>query len=222
MSLRSRSDDDEKEKLLLLKGKPLRHIEGSCELLDESEQDKIIDDLKQEAYSQSQWNREVFHYLYLAVSMLYVVCMYYTYQIPYSMGHQRIFEDVVQIRSFYVFYTGSVYCSIVAAFIVKVRMMLCPYLVHLSWLTSFYHVALLFLPWSDAQLDRTADSPVVAGVLVEHHVEASCACAEYPVAATGQPLHPSLVGLHRQGYQRVGVVCRAHGCIQIQPQVRIV
>ena len=121
MALRSRSDDDEKEKQLLLKGKLPRHIEGSsCELLDESEQDKIIDDLKQEAHSQSRWNREVFHYLYLAVSMLYVVCLYYTYHIPYSMGHQRIFEEVVQIRSFYVFYTGSVYCSIVAAFIVKV------------------------------------------------------------------------------------------------------
>lgn len=144
MSLRSRSDDDEKEKLLLLKGKP-RHIEGSCELLDESEQDKIIDDLKQEAYSQSQWNREVFHYLYLAVSMLYVVCMYYTYQIPYSMGHQRIFEDVVQIRSFYVFYTGSVYCSIVAAFIVK-RSYSFPGMMH-SW-TALLIALLSLVYWS--------------------------------------------------------------------------
>jgi len=120
MPLRSRSDDDEKEKLLL-KGKPLKHHHNEdTQLLDESEQDKIIDDLKQEANNQSRWNRVVFHYLYLAVSMLYVVCLYYTYQIPYSMGHQRIFKDFVPIRYFYLFYAGSVYCSIVAAFIVQV------------------------------------------------------------------------------------------------------
>lgn len=89
-------------------------------ILDEDEQDKIANEIKLQAITQSFNHRKVFQYVFYTITVIYVICIYFTIQSPYELEHQKLFYQKVSILNFHLFYIGSIYCKLVAANIVIV------------------------------------------------------------------------------------------------------
>ncbi len=64
----------------------------TIEPLDESEQIKILDDLKIEVSNQSQLQRKLFYYLFIIISIIFICCSIYSMLLPWDVDHQRHFQ----------------------------------------------------------------------------------------------------------------------------------
>lgn len=88
--------------------------------IDEDEQSKIADGLKQQAAAQAITTRSVFYYIFLVVSLILFICLLYSIFSPWEMDHQKVFENYIPSYGFFSFYTGSIFCYLVCAMVVKV------------------------------------------------------------------------------------------------------
>lgn len=88
--------------------------------IDEDEQSKIAEELKQEAVKQALSTRSVFRYIFLVVALILFVCLLYSVFSPWEMDHQKLFQDILPIYGFFSYYCGSIYCYIIASMIVQV------------------------------------------------------------------------------------------------------
>ena len=88
--------------------------------IDEDEQSKIADEIKQQAAAQSQTLRTIFHYIFLVVVLILFICLLYSIFSPWEMQHQQVFQGIVPIYGFFAYYGGSMYCYGISAMIVKV------------------------------------------------------------------------------------------------------
>jgi hypothetical protein len=91
------------------------------EIISSEEQQKLIDDLKQQASSQTKTFRFYFYLLFLFIAGLFLVgfvCMTYY---PWQLDHQRHFQSLIPVWAFQIYYLFSAYCFYVAAQLVNVR-----------------------------------------------------------------------------------------------------
>lgn len=56
--------------------------------IDENEQEEIISELRQDAERLSNKGRTAFHYLFLAISGIFTMCLFYAIAYPLEMDHQ--------------------------------------------------------------------------------------------------------------------------------------
>ena len=56
--------------------------------IDETEQDKIVAELKQDAERLSSKGRAAFYYLFLTISGIFILCLTYSLAYPFEMEHQ--------------------------------------------------------------------------------------------------------------------------------------
>lgn len=88
--------------------------------IDEDEQTRIAEELKQQAASQSATTRTMFYYLYLVAALILFICLLYSIFSPWEMDHQKVFQDIVPVYGFVSYYSASIYCCAIGAMIVKV------------------------------------------------------------------------------------------------------
>lgn len=92
----------------------------AVEILSNEEQQKVIDELKLQAESQTGTVRTIFYVLFLGIAIIFGFCLIMTTYNPWSLQHQFHFKDLVPHWAFQVYYLFSAYCFIVAALLVKV------------------------------------------------------------------------------------------------------
>lgn len=95
-------------------------VKETVEILSNEEQQKIIDELKLQAESQTGSARTIFHILFLGIAAMFVFCLVLTTYLPWSIQHQFHFKDLVPHWAFQAYYLFSAYCFLVAALLVKV------------------------------------------------------------------------------------------------------
>lgn len=88
--------------------------------IDEDEQSKIAEELKQQAANQALSTRSIFRYIFLVVALILFVCLLYSVLSPWEMDHQRHFKDILPIYGFFSYYAGSMYCYVISSMIVQV------------------------------------------------------------------------------------------------------
>ncbi len=90
------------------------------EPLDEAEQTKVLEDLKQLAANQTDKQRRLFYIVFLGIAFVFLVCLAYSVWWPWEMNHQSHFQEFVPHWIISLFYLSSTYCYCIAAAIVKV------------------------------------------------------------------------------------------------------
>jgi hypothetical protein len=94
--------------------------ENDSLLLDEDEQNRLTEELKNEAANQSNLQRKMFYFAFCAVAAIFLVCFIFSVLFPWEMNHQVHFKEQFPHYWFLMFYVGSMYSFGVAAAIVKV------------------------------------------------------------------------------------------------------
>ena len=82
--------------------------EEVVEPLDNTEQDKIVQDLIQEANKNSNTTRKYFYWIYNAIALIFIGLLSYSSSYPMDMSHQQVFESLIPHYVFQVFYALSV------------------------------------------------------------------------------------------------------------------
>lgn len=90
------------------------------DILSNEEQQKVIEQLRVEAVSQSGFFRNIFFLIFLSVALAFLICFGYSLTQPWSLSHQQHFRDKVPHNAFLLYYALSSYCFIVAGLLVKV------------------------------------------------------------------------------------------------------
>jgi hypothetical protein len=65
-----------------------KQVTKSVRFIDETEQDVIIENLIKDAYRQGNNARTAFHYLFLILSGIFSLCLFYSFSHPFKMDHQ--------------------------------------------------------------------------------------------------------------------------------------
>lgn len=92
----------------------------SVEILSNEEQQKVIDELKGEAATQSNIFRQIFSILFLVIAGLFCFCFGYSFNQPWALHHQIAFKDLVTHETFLAYYCLSAYCFVIASLLVRV------------------------------------------------------------------------------------------------------
>lgn len=90
------------------------------EVLDETEQNKIIEDLTSQAAQLSDSTRKMFMWLFIIISAGFFFCVVHSTNNPWSMEHQRHFRELVPHFLFQVYYAASSFCFAIAAVVIQV------------------------------------------------------------------------------------------------------
>ena len=90
------------------------------EPLDEQEQQHVIDDLKQQALKQVEFNRQMFSLVFNCVAVIFVLCAVQTIYYPWTIQHQKHFQELLPTWAFLLYYGGSAFCFFVAGMVAKV------------------------------------------------------------------------------------------------------
>jgi hypothetical protein len=90
------------------------------QLLEVTEQEAIIESLKNEARTQSLRIRNSFFVVYVFVILIFLFCLINFLVSPYDAIHQMRFKNIVSYEVFVLFYSASIYSFCVGAAIVKV------------------------------------------------------------------------------------------------------
>lgn len=90
-------------------------------LLDESEQNQIIEELKTSASFQSSTTRQLFAVLFVTIAVIFLVCLGHSLYEPWKMEHQKHFKEILPHWIFLGYYLASAFCFFISAIVVLVR-----------------------------------------------------------------------------------------------------
>jgi uncharacterized membrane protein len=91
-------------------------------ILSEEEQEKLINEVKDEANQQSDLFRNIFAGLFIVIGIIFIICGLITFNEPYKLEHQKHFRSLVPVEFFLIYYVGSAFCFGVAAAVARVRL----------------------------------------------------------------------------------------------------
>ena len=90
------------------------------EPLDISEQEKITDDLLNEAVESGVRTRWAYTWLFAAIALVYLAKTFYSLRYPWRISHQMVFYDLVSRTTFHCSYLGSSLFFLLLAYCIKV------------------------------------------------------------------------------------------------------
>lgn len=82
-------------------------------MLTESEQERVVEELKEHADKQVRSSRSMFFVLYMLISLIFICCILHSVMFPMEMNHQEVFVGIVSNLAFILFYLLS--CAVFSA-----------------------------------------------------------------------------------------------------------